>query len=75
MRNYTAQLWLGAWLFVLPFLGVPGRWKETLTVLTALALIGHALIVYRLRRRTGAVSNPEQAEVQTPKQAVYPASE
>lgn len=50
MRNYTPQLWLGAWLLVLPFLGIPGSWKETLTALTALALIGRAIWLYHRSR-------------------------
>lgn len=63
MRNYSAQLWLGAWLLVLPFLGIPGSWKEALTALTALILIGHALAAYYRRRMDtlsqGAEKPPE----------------
>jgi hypothetical protein len=59
MRNYTAQLWLGAWLLVLPFLGVPGRWKEILTALTALVLIGHALALHRRRVATHVAAKAE----------------
>lgn len=64
MRNYSAQLWLGAWLLVLPFLGVPGSWKETLTALTALVLIGHALLAHH-RRRTKAASETEEPTEKT----------
>lgn len=39
MRNYSVQLWLGAWLLIVPFLGVPGDWKERLTMLTGLFLL------------------------------------
>lgn len=75
MRNYMAQLWLGAWLLVLPFLGIPGSWKETLTALTALVLIGHALVVYHRRRRAGAVPASVQPEAPTPPPSVHSTSE
>lgn len=47
MREYTLYIWLGVWLFILPFLGIPGGWKENLLMLTALFIIGHALFAYR----------------------------
>lgn len=65
MRNKTAHLWLGAWLLVLPFLGIPGRWKETLIALTGLVFIGHALWLYRARRAESA-SHAEKAETEAP---------
>ncbi|HBV00800.1 MAG TPA: hypothetical protein DEF00_00190 [Candidatus Taylorbacteria bacterium] len=40
-------MWAGAWLLILPFSGVPGNWKEALTILTALFLIVYS---YALRR-------------------------
>ena len=43
MKNKNSLLWLGAWLFMLPFLGVSGAWKERLITLTGLFVIGAAL--------------------------------
>ena len=74
MREYTLYIWLGIWLFVLPFLGIPGSWKETLTVLTALVLFGHALAAYR-RRRAAAVPAPAPAEAEMPAPSVHSSSE
>lgn len=67
MRNKTAHLWLGAWLLVLPFLGISGNWKETLIALTGLVLIGRTLWLYRARRAEGA-SLAEKAETKAPEQ-------
>ncbi len=49
-------LWLGAWLIVLPSLGISGGWKETLTIITGVVLLavvlrrGGFLNVRRLHR-------------------------
>ncbi|PIQ68195.1 MAG: hypothetical protein COV91_05400 [Candidatus Taylorbacteria bacterium CG11_big_fil_rev_8_21_14_0_20_46_11] len=32
-------LWLGIWLIILPFLGIPGVWKERLLILTGVVVI------------------------------------
>lgn len=47
MRDYTFYAWIGLWLLLLPFLGVPGTWKETFTILTALCILVHSLLGYR----------------------------
>lgn len=39
MRDIKLFAWLGVWLFVLPFFGVPGAWKERLTALTGFLLL------------------------------------
>lgn len=74
MREIKLFAWLGVWLFILPFLGIPGSWKETLTALTALALVGHALVAYH-RRRAAAVPAPVQPEAPTPPPSVHSTSE
>ncbi len=63
MLTLKQTIWLGAWLLVLPFLGVPGRWKETLTALTALVLIGHAFALHRRRRVAAHASAESEAEM------------
>jgi len=60
MREYTLYIWIGVWLLILPFLGIPGSWKKTLIILTALFLIAHS---YVLRRRTHPAKDPETALV------------
>ncbi len=47
MRNYTLFVWVGVWLFVLPFLGLPGNWKDRLLMLTAVATLIYAFVEYR----------------------------
>lgn len=46
MRDIKLFSWLGVWLLILPFLGVPGSWKERLVALTGLLLILAALSAY-----------------------------
>jgi len=50
MQKYNTYLWTGVWLAVVPFLGVPGSWKQTLTVLTGFFLIIYSVIAYRYNR-------------------------
>ena len=47
MRDYSVYMWVGAWLLLLPFLGIPGSWKNTLMMLTAFGFIAYALILIR----------------------------
>lgn len=47
MRDYTLYLWIGVWLFVLPFLGIPGSWKETLLILTAIFIVAYSFLKRR----------------------------
>lgn len=44
MRDSTLYIWIGVWLLLLPFFGIPGSWKETLLILTALFLIAYSLV-------------------------------
>jgi len=74
MQTIKLTIWLGVWLLILPFFGIPGSWKETLTVLTALVLFGHALAAYR-RRRAAAVPAPAPAEAEMPASSVHSSSE
>lgn len=50
MREYTLYIWIGIWLLILPFLGLPGSWKQALNVLTGLFIIGDILLRYRKNR-------------------------
>ncbi|HXK31301.1 MAG TPA: hypothetical protein VJZ94_00935 [Candidatus Paceibacterota bacterium] len=50
MQKYNTYLWTGVWLAVVPFLGVPGSLKQTLTVLTGFFLIIYSVIAYRYNR-------------------------
>ena len=56
MQTHAKQLWLGVWLFILPFLGIPGVWKERLVAATGLILIGVALYV-RYGKKNGTPSS------------------
>ncbi|MDO8564892.1 MAG: hypothetical protein Q7R88_02770 [bacterium] len=47
MQSFTFNLWLGVWLVLVAFLGVPALWKEYLFILTGLWLIVMALIKRR----------------------------
>ncbi len=51
MSKETGVIAIGIWVFVLPFLGIPGSWKEMLFILTGagLAALGFFL-------RTEAIS-------------------
>ena len=49
MRDIKLSSWLGVWLIILPFLGVPGSWKERLVALTGFLLLLAALAVHYRR--------------------------
>lgn len=44
MQEYKSVMWLGAWLVLIPLLGVPGSWEDTLVILTGLCLIVVAVL-------------------------------
>jgi len=46
MLTLKKTLYIGVWLCIIPFLGVPGIWKERLFILTGLYLVGVALYRY-----------------------------
>ena len=50
MREYILYMWLGVWLFLLPFLGVPGEWKDMLLGVTALCIVLLSFFGYRRTR-------------------------
>ena len=56
MSKETGVIVLGMWVFLVPFLGVPGSWKTVLLVLSGL---GIAVIGFLLR--TEAVTNGTHA--------------
>jgi hypothetical protein len=47
MRKTRLLLLLGIWVAVLPYLGFPYAWKDTLTALSGLGLIFFSYILYR----------------------------
>ena len=53
MRDYTFYMWIGLWLLLIPFLGVPGTWKEKLTIVTALCVLVHSFVGYHRIRNAG----------------------
>ena len=46
MRKERILLLLGVWVTILPYLGFPISWKDTLVTLTGLGLIGFAYFLY-----------------------------
>ncbi|MEK7170521.1 MAG: hypothetical protein AAB767_04505 [Patescibacteria group bacterium] len=57
MREYILYMWLGVWLLVLASssFGVPGSWKDTFLILTALFIITHSFIGHRRTRKEESV--------------------
>ena len=53
MREYILYMWLGVWLLMLASssFGVPGRWKDTLLIITALFIITHSFFGHRRARK------------------------
>ncbi|HCB35302.1 MAG: hypothetical protein A2W52_04540 [Candidatus Taylorbacteria bacterium RIFCSPHIGHO2_02_49_25] len=47
MRKYIVYIWIGVWLLLLSFLGIPGNWKETLLIITAFGIIAYSYVGYR----------------------------
>ena len=47
MRKARILLIFGTWVAVLPYLGFPYSWKDTLSFLTGLALICFSYVLYR----------------------------
>ena len=47
MRRARVFLILGIWIAVLPYLGFPYSWKDILTTLSGLGLIGMSYMLYR----------------------------
>ncbi len=48
-------MWVGVWLFFLPFLGLPGNWKDRLLILTSIVILVCAFLDYRRAKRTREV--------------------
>ncbi len=63
MRDYTLYIWIGVWLFLLPFFGIPGSWKDTLLVLTALFVMVYSFALQR--RSRSAKDNEAVSETET----------
>jgi cbb3-type cytochrome oxidase subunit 3 len=53
MRKARILLLLGTWVAVLPYLGFPYSWKDTLFFLTGLILIGLSYFMYRDEKKKG----------------------
>ena len=47
MRRARIFLILGIWITILPYLGFPYSWKDVLTTLSGLGLIGMSYMLYR----------------------------
>jgi hypothetical protein len=59
MITFRTSLWLGIWLLLVPFLGIPGIWKERLVMLTGLVVIGIALRAYYAKTAPAEKAQPE----------------
>lgn len=66
MREYILYLWIGVWLLLLPFFGIPGSWKDTFLILTALFIIVHTFLGHRRSRQLEA-DTAENGEVSAKK--------
>lgn len=60
MREYILYMWLGVWLLVLASssFGVPGSWKDTLVMLTALFIVAHSFFGHRRARKEESADVP-----------------
>lgn len=47
MRKARILLILGVWITILPYLGFPYSWKDTLSTLTGLVLIYFSYVLYK----------------------------
>ncbi|MDR3519937.1 MAG: hypothetical protein P4L63_03590 [Candidatus Pacebacteria bacterium] len=47
MRKARIVLILGTWVAILPYLGFPYSWKDTLSFFTGIALIGFSYILHK----------------------------
>lgn len=47
MREYSIYVWVGVWLLLVPFFGIPGTWKDGLIIFTALCVVVYSYIGYR----------------------------
>jgi hypothetical protein len=54
MRKARILLFLGTWVAILPYLGFPYAWKDTLSFLTGLILICFSYVMYRDYKREEA---------------------
>lgn len=62
MSKETGIIALGLWVFILPFLGIPGSWRTVLLVVT-----GMGLAVFGFMLRTEALSDtPRQPSPRNP---------
>lgn len=56
MREIPHTVWLGVWLVVVPFLGVPAAWKEWLIILTGIGVLAAQFARFRCGNREAAPS-------------------
>ena len=47
MREIKNTIWVGAWLIILPFFGIPSAWKEWLVILTGALILGASFVSFR----------------------------
>lgn len=67
MRDYTLYIWIGVWLFLLPFFGIPGSWKDILLILTALFVMVYSFVLQRRNRRADGAEAVSETETATEK--------
>ncbi|MDO8594580.1 MAG: hypothetical protein Q7R93_03625 [bacterium] len=63
MHTYAAHFWVGVWLLILPFLGIPGGYKDGFTVFTALGILAYAFLVKQSHRRKTRSVKVEEVDV------------
>ena len=65
MRKARILLFLGIWVAVLPYLGFPYSWKETLFTISGLGLIYFSYMLYQESKAEEVKDLPAQAEKKT----------
>ena len=65
MRDYVLYMWIGLGLFIVPFLGIPGSWKETLIALAALFVVVYSFMKHRHIRRAVGYRSDSRSGVST----------
>lgn len=62
MHTHTFHIWMGVWLLIVPFLGIPGNWRAALTVATALLIIGESLLRHHAERKAIQTDEEKSAD-------------
>lgn len=62
MLTIQGVIWLGIWLILLPFLGIPGTWKDKLFAFTGIVILGVACHAYYMQARPHARTTKTDTE-------------